>query len=88
MAFSIKNAELYNPSSGTFTATGNMTATREEQTAVPLTSGNVPVSGGNKKTLTTQTPLARAELYNPATGTWTARPAACAAHAPATPQPC
>jgi len=68
---SIKNAELYNPSSGTFTATGNMTATREEHTAVLLANGNVLVSGGNKKTLTTQTPLASAELYNPATGTWT-----------------
>jgi N-acetylneuraminic acid mutarotase len=69
---SIKNAELYNPSTGTFTATGGMTATREEHTAVLLANGNVLVSGGNKKTLTTQTPLASAELYNPATGTWTA----------------
>ncbi len=69
---SIKNAELYNPSTGKFTATGNMTATREEHTAVLLANGNVLVSGGNKKTLTTQTPLASAELYNPATGTWTA----------------
>ena len=69
---SIKNAELYNPSTGTFTATGNMTATREEHTAVLLANGNVLVSGGNKKTLTTQTPLASAELYNPATGSWTA----------------
>jgi hypothetical protein len=69
---SIKNAELYNPSSGTFTATGNMTATREEHTAVLLANGNVLASGGNKITLTAQTPLASAELYNPATGTWTA----------------
>jgi N-acetylneuraminic acid mutarotase len=69
---SIKNAELYNPSSGTFTATGNMTATREEHTGVLLANGKVLVSGGNNKTLTTQTPLASAELYNPATGTWTA----------------
>jgi hypothetical protein len=69
---SIKNAELYNPSTGTFTATGNMTATREEHTTVLLANGRVLVSGGNKKTLTTQTPLASAELYNPATGTWTA----------------
>jgi hypothetical protein len=69
---SIRNAELYNPSSGTFTATGNMTATREEHTAVLLANGNVLASGGNKITLTAQTPLASAELYNPATGTWTA----------------
>jgi len=69
---STNKAELYNPSSGMFTKTGNMTATREEHTAVLLANGNVLVSGGNKKTLTTQTPLASAELYNPATGTWTA----------------
>lgn len=68
---SIRNAELYNPSTGTFTSTGNMTATREEHTAVLLANGHVLVSGGNKKTLTTQTPLSSAELYNPATGTWT-----------------
>ena len=69
---SINKAELYNPSTGKFTKTGNMTATREEHTAALLANGNVLVSGGNKKTLTTQTPLASAELYNPATGTWTA----------------
>jgi Galactose oxidase, central domain/Kelch motif len=69
---SIRNAELYNPSSGAFTATGNMTATREEHTAVLLANGKVLVSGGNNKTLTTQTPRASTELYNPATGTWTA----------------
>jgi N-acetylneuraminic acid mutarotase len=68
----INKAELYNPSTGTFTATGNMTATREEHPAVLLANGNVLVSGGIKKTLTTETPLASAELYNPATGTWTA----------------
>ena len=69
---SIRNAELYNPSSGTFTATGSMVATREEHAAVLLANGNVLVSGGNKLTSTSSTPLSSAELYNPATGTWTA----------------
>ena len=69
---SIANAELYNPSTGTFTATGNMTATRVEHNAVLLASGKVLVSGGNKQTSNVVTPLASAELYNPATGTWTA----------------
>lgn len=68
---SIRNAELYNPSSGTFTATGSMVASREEHTAVLLGNGNVLVSGGNKLTSTSSTPLSSAELYNPATGTWT-----------------
>mgnify|MGYP006266750781 CR=1 FL=1 len=59
-------------STGKFAAAGNMTATREEHAAVLLANGNVLASGGNNKTLTTQTPLASAELYNPTTGTWTA----------------
>jgi N-acetylneuraminic acid mutarotase len=69
---SISKAELYNPSSGTFTATGSMAASRVEHTAVLLANGNVLVSGGNKQTINGQTPLARAELYNPASGTWSA----------------
>ena len=69
---SIANAELYNPSSGTFAATGSMTATRVEHTAVLLATGKVLVSGGYKQTSNVVTPLASAELYNPATGTWTA----------------
>jgi Kelch motif len=69
---SINNAELYNPSTGRFTATGNMTATRVEHTAVLLANGKVLVSGGNNQTLGGVTPLASAELYNAATGTWSA----------------
>ena len=69
---SINNAELYNPSTGKFTATGNMTATRVEHTAVLLANGKVLVSGGNVQTVNGATPLASAELYNPATGTWSA----------------
>src|SRR5271166_6138255 len=69
---STNKAELYSPSTGKFTATGNMTATREEHTAVLLANGNVLVSGGNVQTVNGATPLASAELYNPATGTWTA----------------
>jgi hypothetical protein len=49
-----------------------MVSTREEHTAVLLANGNVLVSGGNKLTSTSSTPLSSAELYNPATGTWTA----------------
>jgi N-acetylneuraminic acid mutarotase len=69
---SINNAELYNPSTGKFTATGNMTATRVEHTAVLLANGQVLVSGGNNQTVNGATPLASTELYNPATGKWSA----------------
>ena len=68
---SIASAELYNPSTGAFTATGSMTATRVEHTAVLLATGKVLVSGGYKQTSNVVTPLASAELYNPATGIWT-----------------
>jgi len=68
----IANAELYNPSSGTFAVTGSMTATRVEHTVVLLANGKVLVSGGYKQTSNVVTALASAELYNPATGTWTA----------------
>ncbi|MGC2476976.1 MAG: kelch repeat-containing protein [Candidatus Sulfotelmatobacter sp.] len=69
---SIKNAELYDPTSAKFAATGNMTATRVEHTAVLLANGKVLVSGGNNQTVNGATPLARAELYDPATGKWSA----------------
>ncbi|MGB8065473.1 MAG: kelch repeat-containing protein [Candidatus Sulfotelmatobacter sp.] len=68
----ISNAELYNPSTGKFTATGKMTATRVEHTAVLLSNGKVLVSGGNNQTVNGATPLASTELYNPATGAWSA----------------
>ena len=67
---SIKNVELYDPTTGKFAATGNMTATRVEHTAVLLANGKVLVSGGNNQTVNGATPLASAELYNPASGAW------------------
>jgi len=69
---SINNAELYDPTTGKFTATGNMTATRVEHTAVLLANGKVLVSGGNNQTVNGATPLASTELYDPATGKWSA----------------
>jgi hypothetical protein len=59
----ISTAELYNPATGTWAATGSMTAARANQNAILLPSGEVLVTGG-----TTSGPFA--ELYNPATGQW------------------
>src|SRR6266513_4018883 len=53
--------------SGTWTATGRLGTARTLHTATLLPNGKVLVAGGNNGSA-----LASAELYDPATGTWTA----------------
>ena len=53
--------------SGTFAPTGSLRTARYFHTATLLPSGEVLVAGGND---VNGSPLASAELYNPATGTW------------------
>jgi N-acetylneuraminic acid mutarotase len=68
------SGELYNPTAGTFTAAGSMVQARAEFALTLLANGQVLVAGGctaydaNGCASTTS----KAEIYNPATGTWKA----------------
>jgi N-acetylneuraminic acid mutarotase len=64
------SAELYNPATNTWTLTGSMHTARYQHTATLLQNGQVLVAGGYNPNATDPY-LTSAELYNPATGTWT-----------------
>jgi hypothetical protein len=69
---SLASAEVYDPATGTFTLTGSMTTARENHTATLLPNGQVLIAGGADASGAARPPLSSAELYNPATGTFTA----------------
>jgi galactose oxidase-like protein len=64
-------AELYDPETNSFTLTGRMIAARAVQTATLLNSGMVLIAGGAVTNGAAAVPLASAELYDPAKGTFT-----------------
>jgi Kelch motif len=73
----LASAELYDPAAGTWSATGSMSTTRHSYTATLLPSGKVLVAGGWSGSgfflcFFDCVVLASAELYDPATGTWSA----------------
>jgi len=66
----LSSAELYDPVSGTWSPTGSMAQGRSEHTAILLSDGKVLVAAGGAPGGWDTLGLASAELYDPASGTW------------------
>ena len=64
------SAELYDPTAGEFTTTGSMAVGRESHSATRLQDGRVLIAGGHDGTTSFGVALATAELYDPATGSF------------------
>lgn len=66
------SAELYDPATGRWTLTGALGVPRSDPTATLLNNGQVLVLGGHRGEVSAQSLglLGTAEIYDPATGTW------------------
>lgn len=70
--WTMASAEVYDPATGMFMATGSMNALRNSHTATLLPNGTVLVIGGNQLDGANGPATATAELYDTAAGTFTA----------------
>jgi hypothetical protein len=67
----LASAELFDPGTGTFTQTGNMTVPRIFHTATLLPDGRVFIAGGGRSGASLNIPELTAEVYDPSTGAFT-----------------
>ena len=66
------SAEVYDPATGNWTVTNNLNTARYNHTATLLSNGKVLIAGGSVNVADEGSgELASAELYDPASGTWT-----------------
>jgi N-acetylneuraminic acid mutarotase len=68
----VSGAEIYNPNTGTWTATGSLNVSRASAATLLLQNGEVLAAGGYNNTGNNNpnTYLTSAELYDPSTGQW------------------
>lgn len=69
-ATSVATTERFNPTTGTFATSGAMAIARSGHTATPLVDGRILVVGGETFTDGASVPATSAEMFDPATGTW------------------
>jgi N-acetylneuraminic acid mutarotase len=70
--YDLASAEIYDPANGTWTPTGSLNTPRRSHTATLLPNGKVLVAGGTREDNGYLVySINSAELYDPATGTWT-----------------
>src|SRR5206468_2425476 len=67
-----KDAEVYNPATGSFTTTASMASSRTRGTATLLPNGKVLLTGGEGEGRDQPPVLASAEVYDPGTGQFSA----------------
>ncbi len=66
----LSSAEIYNPTTGTWSPTGSMDVPRILATIAPLPDGTVLVAAAYERGLNGWFPSDSADVYDPATGTW------------------
>jgi len=66
----LSSAELYDPATGSWSTTSGLGTPRFNHTATLLPSGKVMVAGGRLGSPDSPSYISSAELYDPATGSW------------------
>ena len=66
----LSSAEIYNPTSGSWTAGGNMNTPRFGHAVITLPDGRVLVAGGSNSATGSEPALGTAEIYDPASNRW------------------